>query len=189
MPFASLNLRHRFVVTTLLTCAVTVAVALPAQAQVSAGQWEVGFDVGSANLTSNDDDFDLDLRTDVRGGYFFTDAFELEAQVMRADAVLDATLSTAMIDGVFNFRTDKAIVPYALVGVGFSNVEDVNLFGSDTSEDGTAFQLAVGSRFFVGEAKRLAVRVELSSLWVDTDLFDRDRYTSLTGGLTWVLGR
>ena len=157
---------------------------------MSEGQWEWGFSVGSANLDSSGEDFDLDIRIDFRGGYLFSDRFELEAQLMRADAPLDAQLSALMVNAVFNLQPDQTIVPYILVGGGYSRLEDVNLLGTapDVNEDSAAFQVGFGSRFFVGAKRRMAFRLELSSLWLETDLFDGDRHTSLTAGLSWAVG-
>ncbi len=166
------------------------AMSAPAAAQLTDRQWEWGFSVGSANVDSSSEDFDLDLRVDFRGGYLFTDQFELEAQLIQADAVLDAQIRALMLNAVFNFRPDQSIVPYVLVGAGYSELDDINLFGSapDLEEESGAYQVGVGSRFFLGQQRRMALRLELSSLWIDTDLFDGDRHTSLTAGLSWTVG-
>ena len=164
--------------------------SVPASAHMSEGQWQWGFSVGSANLDSSGEDFDLDVRIDFRGGYLFSDRFELEAQLMRAEAPLDAQLSALMVNAVFNLQPGQAIVPYVLVGGGYSRLEDVSLLGNtpDVDEDSAAYQIGFGSRFFVGAKRRMAFRLELSSLWLDTDLFDGDRHTSLTAGLSWTVG-
>lgn len=166
-------------------------IAAPASAQVTDWQWELGFAVGNANIDSADEDFDLDLRADLRAGYFLTDHFELEAQLIRAEAPLDAQLLALMANGIFNFRADQRIVPYLLVGAGYSDLDDVNFLGTapGVSEEAAAYQVGLGTRFFLDEERRMALRVELSNLWIDTDLFDNDRHTSLTAGLGWNLGR
>ena len=162
----------------------------PTAAQMTDRRWEFGFALGSANLDSSSEDFDLDLRVDLRGGYIFSDRFELEAQLMSASAVLDASLNALMANAIFSFRPDERVVPYVLVGIGHSEIDDITLFGTepDVSEGSAAFQIGVGSRFFVGAKRRMAVRLELSSLSIDTDLFESDRHTSLTAGLTWASG-
>ena len=163
----------------------------PAAAQMTDRQWEWGFSIGSANLGSSNEDFDLDVRFDLRGGYIFSDHFELEAQLTQASAPLDAHLSALMLNAVYSFRPDQTIVPYLLVGGGYSKLDDISLFGTapDVDEESAAYQAGIGSRFFVGAKRRMAVRLELSSLWLDTDLFDSDRHTSLTAGLSWTVGK
>ena len=168
----------------------------PVAAQIADRQWELGFGLGSANLDSSGEDFDLDLRADVRGGYLFSDRFELEAQVIQADAIFDAHLLAWMVNAVFNFRTDQRIVPYVLVGAGAYELDESDFLGDllggddeDLREEDTAFQVGFGSRFFVGKKRRMAVRLELSNLWLDTDLFTSDRHASFTTGLSWALGR
>lgn len=163
----------------------------PASAQMTDRQWEVGFAVGSGNVDSSGEGFDLDFRADFRVGYIFSDHFELEVQVVRATAApFDGQLSTVMLNGVFSFQPNQTIVPYVLVGGGYSELDDVSFLGTglDVKEEAGDYQVGVGCRFFVGEGRRMAVRLELSSLWVDTDLFASNRHTSLTAGLSWALG-
>ncbi len=165
--------------------------ALPASAQIADRQWEWGFSVGSANVSNSGEDFDLDFRIDFRGGYIFSDHFELEAQLIQASAPLDAALGALMINGVFNLRPDQKAVPYFLVGGGYSKIDDINFLGTapGIEDESAAYQLGFGSRFFVGEKRKMAVRLELSSLWIDTDTFDGDQHTSLTAGLSWMIGQ
>lgn len=168
---------------------LVAALAVPASAQMSDHQWELGFAIGTADITGDDEDFNLDLRGDFRVGYLVSDNFQLELQIIQADATLEAQLRAAMLNGVFSFRPESSIVPYVLVGAGASNVDDISFFvSSRPDESATAYQVAVGSRFFVGDEKRMAVRLELSSLWVDLDTFQNDHHTSLTAGLSWMLG-
>ena len=152
-------------------------------------QWEWGLGFGSANLDSSDEDFDLDSRIDFRGGYLFSDTFQLEAQVIRADAALDATLAALMLNAVFNLRPKGKVVPYLLLGGGYSELEDVSLLGTAPalSDRSTAFQMGFGSRWFRGAKRRMAIRAELSTLWINTDTFESDRHTSLTVGLSWMV--
>ncbi|MCG8457280.1 MAG: porin family protein [Holophagales bacterium] len=165
--------------------------ASTASGQMTSHVWELGFAVGSANVDSSAEDFDLDVRSEFRFGYLFSDRFQLEGQLMRADAVFDAELVAGLVNAVFNFRTDESIVPYVLGGLGYYNLEDYSFLGlgPDLDEDSTAAQLGFGSRFFFGSSRQMAARVELSMLWLDSDLFDSDRHTSLTAGLSWLLGQ
>src|SRR5215217_6810027 len=78
--------------------------AAPASAQIQAGDWEVGFGLGGTKLDSDLSD-DSGTRGEIRGGYFFTDLFELEAQVQRSDAYFDSTIDTATLNAVFNINT------------------------------------------------------------------------------------
>lgn len=174
-----------------LTFVLLVAHAVPADAQVAGRQWELGFGLGSANVESSSEDFDLDFRQEVRAAYMLSDHVQIDGQLMIASAIFDASLQTAMVNGVYNFQPDQGFVPYALAGVGYYELDDVSFLGlgEDISEDSTAYQVGIGGRYYVGSEKHMAIRLELSSLWLDTDLFDSDRFTSLTGGLTWSFGR
>ena len=170
---------------------VAMALALtPCVAGVGAGQGELGFDLGFT-------DFDSEVSRDdggratFRGGYFFTDLFELEGELAASgvndDAGVDIALTTLTVNAVLNFRAGDNVVLYALGGFGTARLTyDFGPFSID--DDGAAWQLAVGSRFFFGSAKRVAVRVELSFLTENT--FDESsNHASLTGGFTWRLGR
>lgn len=159
--------------------------------QMQAGDWEVGFGFGATQFDSDlSDDSDNELRSEIRGGYFLTDIFELEAQVQRSDAAFDSTLDTAMLNAVFNLRTGGRAVPYALVGAGGARVDDFDwdfLPGEDVDADGgegLAYQAAIGTRLFFRDNGTVAARLEVSSLWEDT-LDDTHRHTSYTAGLIW----
>ena len=170
---------------------LAASLASTASGQMTSHAWELGFAVGSANVDSSDEEFDLDVRSEFRFGYLFSDRFQLEGQVMHADAMFDAILFAGLVNAVFSFRTDESIVPYVLGGLGYYNLDDSSFLGlePDLEEDSTAAQLGFGSRFFFGPSRQMAARVELSTLWLDSDLFDSDRHTSLTAGLSWVLGQ
>ncbi|MCH9649436.1 MAG: porin family protein [Deltaproteobacteria bacterium] len=190
---ASITVRQR------LFSAVSVALLMglmfnpgsPAQAQVSDHRWELGFALGNANVDSSSEDFDLDFREEFRGGAYLSDHFQLELQVMRAQAPFDAQVLTGMANGVFNFLPARKIVPYALVGAGIAELDDIAFLSNlpGVSESSGAYQVAVGSRFFLGSDGDMALRIELSNLWIDTDLFDADRHTSITAGLSWTFGQ
>ena len=152
------------------------------------GRWEAGLDLGSAGLSSSP--ADLETRVSLRLGYHVSRRFGVEGQLIGAAAVLDATLRAWMINGVFELRPDQAIAPYLLAGVGYAELEDVALFNGPTiGRDGAAVQAGVGSRFFFGDARRIGLRAELTSLWENTDVFSRGRYTSLSLGIAWRFGR
>lgn len=176
----------------LLTFAFLAAsLAAPAYAQMEAGDWEVGFGIGGTQFDSDlVDDSETELRVEVRGGYFLTGLFELEAQLQRSDATFDSTLDTAMLNAVFNFNTAGRAVPYVLVGAGGAKLDDFDwdfLPGEDADPDGgegLAYQAALGTRLFFRENGTVAARLEVSSLWEDT-LDDTHRHTSYTAGLVW----
>lgn len=169
--------------------AVALALALtPCLAGVGEGQGELGFDLGYT-------DFDSDVSRDdggrvtFRGGYFFSDLFELEGELAASvaeDAGVDVALTTFTVNAVLNFRAGDDVVLYFLGGIGTARLTyDLGAFSID--DDGIARQLAFGSRFFFGSAKRVAVRVEVAFLTENT--FDESsNHTSLTGGFTWRLG-
>src|SRR5215510_11454356 len=171
---------------------VILAVVRPASAGVGKGNGEIGFDFGVT-------DFDKKVSSETggrfvfRGGYHFTDLFQLEGQdggsatrETIAGRDVDISVSTFLVDGVFNFHPKKeTIIPYVLIGAGgaYTKFED----GSKVDDSGFAYELAAGSRFFFGKKDQVAVRVEISALWEDT--FDEtSTHTSLTTGFTWRLG-
>ena len=166
--------------------------AVPATAQTAGKTWEIGFGAGSGAV-SGDDDFKLDLRFDGRAGYFLNDHVQLELQLLRADAVLDAQLSAAFGNLVVNFRPDERVVSYAFAGGGVARIEDVDFLDfvdeAEEEDDGTAYQVGFGTRIFLGDSDVMALRLEASNLWTDTDLFGSTRNTSLTVGLSWSFGR
>jgi hypothetical protein len=136
-------------------------------------------------------------RFSIRGGYHFTNLFQLEGQILSANvtdfeapgyAFQNTSMGAFLVNGVFNFQASRGTVPYLLAGVGRVGVLDVATdSGVGFDEDGPAFQVAGGARFFFGKSKRAAVRVELSVLHENT--FDESsNHTSLTVGFTWRLG-
>lgn len=168
--------------------------AVPTSAQMEAGNWEIGFGFGGTQLDSElVDDSGTELHSEGRGGYFFTDMFELEAQLQRSGTALDSTLESAMVNAVFNFDTAGRAVPYVLIGAGGAQLEDYNwdfLSADDTDRDGEglAYQAALGTRLFFRENGTVAARFEVSSLWEDT-LDETHRHTSYTAGLLWRIRR
>jgi hypothetical protein len=55
-------------------------------------------------------------------------------------------------------------------------------------DSSTASRFAIGGRFFFAWARKVAVRVEISTLHEETFDIGRD-HTSLVTGFTWRLGR
>lgn len=168
-------------------CGLALALTLAGSADADDSLWDIGFGFGSAGVGN---DSDLELRAEFRTAYRFTDHFGLEGEIVRARAVLDSSLDAFLVNGVFELRPGRAVEPYVLGGLGAARLEDYELFSStSTSNDGAAFQVAVGTRVFFGQAKRVGARMELSSLWEATDVFGTGQHTSLTAGMTWRLGR
>ena len=179
----------------LLPCLLAIFVS-PAVAGIGQGNGEIGFDLGFM-------DFDSSINAEtggrfvIRGGYHFTNLFQLEGQIVSANVTdfqapgysfQNTSMGAFLINGVFNFGSSKTTVPYALVGVGRVGILDVaSNTGVGYDEDGPALQAAGGVRLFFGKSKRAAVRLELSLLHENT--FDESStHTSLTVGFTWRLG-
>ncbi|MDA8021314.1 MAG: porin family protein [Thermoanaerobaculia bacterium] len=164
--------------------------AVPATAQTAGKTWEIGFNAGSGDL-GGDDELDLERRFDGRVGYFLNDHVQLELQLLRADAILDAELLVGLGNVVVNFRPESRVVPYVLAGGGIARIEDFQIFGDepDEEDDGTVFQVGVGTRIFLGDSDVIALRLEVSNLWTDTDVFGSTQDTSLTAGMSWSFGR
>jgi opacity protein-like surface antigen len=180
----------RFEFTVAAVC-LAVLLASPALAGIGKGNGEIGFDFGVTDFDSNVSDDDAG-RFVIRGGYFLTDLFEIEAHyaVSVTDEVFgDATLTTFFGDATFNFRPSENIVPYALVGVGWAELDfDLVLFVGNIDDSALAYQAGGGSRFFFGKTKRVAVRVELTAISEDT--FDESStHINLVAGFTWRLGK
>jgi len=171
---------------------VMLFAAAPALAVIQEGNGELGVDVGSTQMDS-DTGFDSGTSLAVRGGYFFNKNFELEGQMASAsDSVddlgttIDGTFRTYMVNGVYNFKTPKEIVPYVLAGVGIADTE-LEANGLTASDNSTAFQVGGGSRFYFGKEKRAAFRFDLSMIKQNT--FDESTTnTNLSAGFTWRLG-
>jgi opacity protein-like surface antigen len=167
---------------TLIVAAVVVV--FPAHA----GSGEIGAGMG---YTDFDSDVTSESGTDfgIRGGWHFTKLFELEGQYSDASAsddFADVSMNTLMVNAVFNFHPTDSIVPYCLGGIGQSKLEFDTPFGG-ADDTGSAYQLAVGSRFLFGATKKAGLRVELSSMTEDS--FDESStHTNVNVGFTWQLG-
>lgn len=187
----STTIRRRSV-SIFLFVALLFGYAAAAGAQYKTGSWEIGFGTGAVDLDGKIED-DSDVRFEFRGGYFLTDHFEIEGQVGRSGTGLSPTVDTVFANGVYNFRTDQAVVPYVLAGIGHVRVDDAELnLGSITiggrEDDSFAYQAGIGSRFFFGDQRRVAARLELASFVEET--FDESTdHLNLTAGVSWKLGR
>ncbi|MES1245172.1 MAG: outer membrane beta-barrel protein [Acidobacteriota bacterium] len=181
-----MNTKHGILTLTLIFGSLALGAA-PSQAQ-QAGNWELGFGLGATRFDSNlDEDNETEVRQEIRGGYFLTDRFELEAQLSRADAVLGATFDAAMLNAVFNFGSSGA---YILAGAGAARLEDVPFSFEEKEgieEQGLAVQAGIGTRLFFGSARRVAVRLEASVLSEEL-LEERGEHLSATAGLVWRIG-
>jgi len=173
---------------------VMVFAAAPALATgMKQGDAELGAGVGSTQLDNNTG-FDSGTSLEVRGGYFFNPAWELEGQLASSSAstdvagtTFDGTFRMYMVNGVYNFKTPKEIVPYVLAGIGIAdNQVQASGLGS-TSDSGHALQIGGGSRFFFGKDKKAAFRVDLSMIQEST-FNDTQNNTNLTAGFTWKFG-
>ncbi len=166
--------------------------AAAAGAQFTTGSWEIGFGSGGVELDGKIKD-DSDVRFEFRGGYFLTDHFEVEGQIGHSGTGLSPTVDTVFVNGVYNFRTAKAVVPYVLAGLGHARVEDTRLFFGPVriggeSDESFAYQAGIGSRFFFGDQRRVAARLELAS-FVEETFGESSEHLTLTGGVSWKLGR
>ena len=174
-------------------------VAAPAAAGIGARNGEIGFDFGYA-------DFDNDLagkngaRVTLRGGYHFTDWFQIEGESVAmgttetsAGIEIDTTIAAFLVNGVFDFHPGRgSVAPYVLGGLGLATVR-VRLTPGERLEDtGGASQLAGGGRFFFGARKQVALRLEAGLMWHKTsDPIAPGRTfveKNLTAGFTWRIG-
>lgn len=174
--------------------ALLLALSNPALASFDKGSGEVGVGFGMTEFDSNTFD-ETGTGFGVRGGYNISKLFEVEGSLTRTSADdddpvfgnLELTATTVFVNGVFNFHPRPHIVPYALVGLGTTDVE-VEDSSSSVDDSSTAFQFGGGSRFFFGKEKRVAARVEVA--WISEDTFDQgSTHTTFVGGLTWKLGK
>ena len=173
-----------------------LVLALPASAEVgqgSQGTGEIGAGFGYTSIDSDKSvsgDGDSGTAIGVRGGYNFTKLFELEGQIgdmSSSNSGVDTGMNTYMVNAVFNFHPNDAIVPYVLGGVGHTSLSYDTPIGS-ISDSSSAYQVAVGSRFYFGAAKKAGVRVEIASLNEST--FDESStHNDLNVGFTWRFGR
>lgn len=166
---------------------VLLGLSAPASAQTRAGDFELGFAIGGLRFDDQVTDED-EVYSVLRGGYSLTDAVALELQAGGATSILDTTLTTLFVNGVFQLRPAATVSPYLLVGVGGAHLEQGGFLGSEEiDESGLAYQAALGARFALGGSRRMAARLEVGTIFEDT-LEDSSQHLFLTGGLTWRLG-
>ncbi len=172
----------------------------PALAGIGKHNGEIGFDFGATRFDKNLND-STGARFTIRGGYHFTDWFQIEGENVGMAASgpaggvdTDVTIGATLVNGVFDLFHSKngVVVPYVLGGIGLATVR-IQFDGFGTDDDtGGASHLAVGSRFFFGRHKGVAVRLEADLMrHRTTGLAIADqRYseTSYTAGFTWRLG-
>jgi len=178
---------------TLVTLVLTLVCAAPALAGLDAKNGELGFDLGYTHFDPNVSDKGA-ARFNFRGGYCFTKLFELEGEGVgiasedTGGVDLMTTLGIDFVNAVFNFHpSNKSIVPYVLGGIGAATLTQDFDPGPKFDDNGVAYQVAGGSRFFFGMKKRVAVRVEASVIRENT--FDtKSQHIGVTGGFTWRLG-
>jgi opacity protein-like surface antigen len=168
--------------------AITVGVSPCAAGGIGAGNGEIGFDLGILILDSDKGD-DTGGLVAIRGGYFFSNLFEIEGEVKYSytpelgGGDTDLVLGGVFLNAVFNFGSSEKVVPYLRAGVGYAYAEVWNHYDDD--DNGTASQFGFGARFFVGNT--MAIRVEATYILEDT--FDDDGgHISVVAGLTWRLG-
>jgi len=154
--------------------------AAPAYADARKGNGEIGFDFGymewdaeSASLGGG--------RVDFRVGYHLCNVFQLEAEFGGASRT-NATLATGFLNGVFNFHSGNALMPYFLLGGGVARKE-IN----DVSDTGAAAQFMGGARAF-GPQGKVGLRLEAGWIWEDT-FESSSAHGVITVGFTFVLGQ
>jgi len=129
----------------------------------------------------------------LRGGYHFTDRFELEGQVEAmlpdcADDVDCGDIRLFLLNGQYKFRPGSAVQPYVLFGAGWSDFtggDQSSIPGiEDPFEGQLVVQVGAGSRFYFGRRKRAAFRLEVSSTF-----FEDTSNANAQVGLLWRLGK
>jgi hypothetical protein len=159
--------------------------------QLHAAGGEIGLDVGYARL-ADEKGGDGELAS-LRGGYHFNHWFELEGQFQQMSPNCDegtcSDLQVYLINFVFNFNSDPSprFVPYLLLGVGYTNFDTEPEFVIPGLEDqfkGQAvYATSAGCRIFLGSAKRVALRAEVSATF-----FEDDQSHNAEVGILWKLG-
>jgi opacity protein-like surface antigen len=172
---------------------MVLGLATPALAGMSEGDAELGVGYGSTDVDSDVGVDSMDHFT-IRGGRLLNRMFELEGQFASASddqtvlgIGIDTKMNLYMVNGIWNFRPDHDVTPYFLVGMGLANVE-VEVAGLSVDDSGVAYQVGGGSRFFFGESKRAAFRLDVA-LVSEESFDDSSTHTNITGGFTWKLGR
>ena len=96
----------------LLPC-LLAAVVSPAAAGIGQGNGEIGFGFGFMDFDSNMN-AETGGRFSIRGGYHFTNLFQLEGQILSANVTdfdrpgyefQNTSMGAFLVNGVFNFQT------------------------------------------------------------------------------------
>ena len=163
-------------------------------AGIGEGNGEIGADYGRLR-------FDPELlgesgqRWALRAGRHVVGSLECEAEITRARAETEpfagarrsVTLDEVLFNVAFNFHPRRGIVPYVLAGVGLARLE-LEAVGLVTSDRRPGYQIAGGSRFFLGDRSPAALRIELAIL--GSNAFEHSYFhPALSAGLTFRLGR
>jgi hypothetical protein len=166
--------------TSLVLATVSLLIASPVQADARGGNGEIGFDLGYMEWDAAYPSSGTG-RGDLRLGYHLGKTFQLEAELGVARGT-DSTLATAFLNGVFNFHSGDALMPYFLLGGGVAYAEI-----GDLDDTGPAAQLMGGARAF-GPQGRVGLRLEAGVIWEDT--FENESvHGMITVGFTFVLGQ
>src|SRR5262249_42886720 len=163
---------------------------------------EIGFDFGGASLDKGLTDKDA-ARASIRGGDHLTAPLQIEGQDVGPRAkdspggarTTPRGLALFPHAGVHFYPGRGNVVPYFLGGVGLATVKIEDSSGN-ADDTGGAWQIAAGTRFFFGAAKRAALRLEYAHMTHKTSglvfgglLLDQDHFKddSFTLGFTWRL--
>lgn len=158
-----------------------------AAAQVSAGDIELGVDIGAMRFDSDVSD-DLEALVGLRGAWFVTDAVALELELRQASAPLSGEMQTVMLNAQYNFSAASTVNPYLYGGVGGASLELDPLFGTAVDDTSLALGAGAGVRIFFSRESGWALRLQAGALTEET--FD-ERATNLmfTGGVSYRFAR
>lgn len=158
-----------------------------AAAQVSAGDIELGADIGAMKFDSDVSD-DLEPLAGLRAGWFVTDAVALELELRQASAPLSGEMQSVMFNVQYNFSPAGTVNPYVYGGAGGASLELDPLFGTSADDTSLALGAGAGVRFFFSENSGWALRLQAGALTEET--FD-ERSTNLmfTGGVSYRFNR
>jgi hypothetical protein len=172
-----------------------MACATSARAGMKEGDGELGFDFG-ATVWDEDLGGKSGVLLKLRGGYNLTRHFEIEGQAGYSayfygpavrnnnDFTVYQSMVQAFLSGVVNFPSRSGnVIPYVLAGAGATHTA-FHAYVNDTS---TAWMAGGGSRFFFGERKRTAFRLEAAYLF-DQAFEQSNRNLNLAMGFVWRLG-
>ena len=175
-------------------CLIALGPVVPTLAGIGERNGEIGADYALQR-------FDPGLgvgsgdRLSLRAGRHATVRLQWEGQVTRVSveeetlpgAARKVTLTLALANLVLNFHPRRGVVPYVLAGMGLAKT-DLEAVGLSSGDTKTGYQIAGGSRFFLGERSAVALRIELSIL--GNDAFEHSYFhPSIAAGLSFRLGR